>query len=130
MLPLLVTAAVIRNGNTVLITRRLEGSRHGGMWEFPGGKLNGGESPQDCLKREILEELGLEVSVGSIFEVAYYRYEWGPVLIMAFECLPLAGELRNIEVAEHRWVPADQITCYDILPADRPIIQKLLKTKQ
>jgi 8-oxo-dGTP diphosphatase len=86
---LVVTAAVIRNDDSVLITRRPEGKPHAGMWEFPGGKLDGNESPRDCLRREVLEELGLEVAVGDIIETAYYRYDWGPVLVLAFECHPL-----------------------------------------
>jgi len=128
MLPLVVTAAVIRRGNTVLITRRPTGTRHGGMWEFPGGKLDGNESPQQCLKREILEEIGLDIEVGPIFEVSYYRYDWGPVLILAFDCLPLTDNIRHIEVADHRWVTSDEINRYDILPADTPIITKLLRS--
>lgn len=126
MLPLIVTAAVIRDGDGILITRRPMESRHGGMWEFPGGKLDADESPQECLRREILEELGLEVAVESIFEIAYHRYEWGPVLILAFECRPLSGEIRHLGISDHRWVPPEEISDYDILPADRPIIAKLL----
>jgi 8-oxo-dGTP diphosphatase len=128
MLPLIVTAAVIRDGDAVLITRRPPKSRHGGMWEFPGGKLDAGESPQECLSREILEELGLEVAVESIFEIAYHRYEWGPVLILAFECRVLNGEIRHIGISDHRWVSPEEMRLYDILPADRPIIAKLLKS--
>ena len=128
MLPLIVTAAVIRDGDAVLITRRPPESRHGGMWEFPGGKLDADESPQECLRREVLEELGLEVAVESIFEIAYHRYEWGPVLILAFECRPLKGEIRHIGISDHRWVSPEEMPLYDILPADRPIIAKLLKS--
>ncbi|WP_298039208.1 (deoxy)nucleoside triphosphate pyrophosphohydrolase [uncultured Desulfuromonas sp.] len=126
MLPLLVTAAIIRKEKQVLITRRPEGSRHAGLWEFPGGKLDDDESPQDCLRREIREELDLEVAVGPILEVAYYRYDWGPVLVLAFECRPLGNRIRNLEVAEHRWVRPEALADFDILPADRPIIEKLL----
>ena len=128
MLPLIVTAAVIRDGDAILITRRPPESRHGGMWEFPGGKLDAEESPQECLRREIIEELGLEVAVESIFEIAYHRYEWGPVLILAFECRPLKGEIRHIGISDHRWVSPEEMPLYDILPADRPIIAKLLKS--
>ncbi|WP_027716421.1 (deoxy)nucleoside triphosphate pyrophosphohydrolase [Desulfuromonas sp. TF] len=128
MIPLIVTAAVIRDGDAILITRRPQESRHGGMWEFPGGKLDAGESPQECLSREILEELGLEVAVESIFEIAYHRYEWGPVLILAFECRVLNGEIRHIGISDHRWVSPEEMRLYDILPADRPIIAKLLKS--
>ncbi|MEJ2700327.1 MAG: NUDIX domain-containing protein, partial [Desulfuromonadales bacterium] len=91
MLPLIVTAAIIRRQDQVLITRRFETGKHGGMWEFPGGKLDPNESPQEGLKREILEELGIAVRVHSIFEVAYFRYDWGPVLILSYECTPSEG---------------------------------------
>jgi 8-oxo-dGTP diphosphatase len=129
MQPLIVTAAVIRNNDFVLITRRPEGKPHAGMWEFPGGKLDGNESPRDCLRREILEELGLEVAVEDIFEAAYYRYDWGPVLILAFECRPLSGEIRNLQVAEHRWVAPQNLSSFTLLPADAPIIAKLLRER-
>lgn len=128
MQPLIVTAAVIRDGDAILITRRPPESRHGKMWEFPGGKLHPDETPQECLKREIREELGLDAAVGSIFEVAYHRYEWGTVLILAFECLLESGEIRHIGISEHRWVLPQEMSLYDILPADRPIIEKLLKS--
>jgi 8-oxo-dGTP diphosphatase len=125
MQPLIVTAAVIRNGDSVLITRRPEGKPHAGMWEFPGGKLAGNESPRAGLRREILEELGLDVAVGDIFETAYYRYDWGPVLILAFECHALSGVIRNLQVAEHLWVAPKDLASFALLPADYPIIEKL-----
>lgn len=129
MQPLIVTAAVIRSGDFVLITRRPDGKPHAGMWEFPGGKLDDNESPRDCLRREILEELGLEVAVGDILETAHYRYDWGPVLILAFECRPLSGEIRNLQVAEHRWVAPQDLTSFALLPADYPIVETLLRRR-
>jgi 8-oxo-dGTP diphosphatase len=125
MPPLIVTAAILRNGSDVLITRRPDGSRHAGCWEFPGGKLQEDESPQEAIAREVLEELDLMVSVGDIFEVAYYNYGWGAVLLLAYECQSRGGEIRNLEVAEHRWVAPADLDRYDILPADRPIIERL-----
>ncbi len=124
--PLIVTAAVIRRGDTVLITRRPFESRHGGMWEFPGGKLDPDESPREGLKREIREELGVEIMVGAIFEVVYHRYERGPVLILAFACEITSGEIRHLEVADHRWAPLSALSSFDILSADGPIIARLL----
>lgn len=126
MQPLIVTAAILRNNGRVLITRRPDGKPHADMWEFPGGKLSKNESPEECLRREILEELNLQIEVKSIFEIAYHRYEWGPVLILAYECISFGGEIRNIEVAEHQWVLPADLPKYPILPADRPIIQKLM----
>ncbi|MBN2428166.1 MAG: (deoxy)nucleoside triphosphate pyrophosphohydrolase [Deltaproteobacteria bacterium] len=127
MQPLIVTAAILRDNNRILITRRPDGKPHAHMWEFPGGKLDKNESPEQCLYREIGEELGIAIEVKSIFEVVYHRYDWGPVLILAYECLSLGGEIRNIEVAEHRWVHPAGLAGFPILPADRPIIEKLMK---
>lgn len=125
MLPTIVTAAILRHRDTVLITRRPETSRHGGLWEFPGGKLDPNESPRECLRRELREELGIDSEVGEIFEVVYFRYPQGPVLVLAFECRHLGGDIRDIEVAEHRWVLPAELDRYDLLPADAPIVARL-----
>lgn len=127
MQPLIVTAALLRKDSRVLITKRPADKQQGGFWEFPGGKLQDNETPQQALKRELGEELDLEIEVGAIFEVVYHRYDWGPVLILVYECLPLSGVIRNLEVDEHRWLTVEQLPEYDILPADRPIIDKLLQ---
>jgi len=125
MLPIIVTAAILRDEDTVLITRRPDTSRHGGMWEFPGGKLDPNETPQEGLRRELREELGIDAEVGDIFEVVYFRYPQAPVLILAYECRHLAGAIRDLEVAEHRWVPVAELHRYDLLPADAPIVTRL-----
>lgn len=126
MSPLIVTAALLRRGNHILITKRPADKQQGGFWEFPGGKLQSDETPQQALQRELLEELDLAVEVGAIFEVVYHRYDWGPVLILVYECLPLSGLIRNLEVSEHCWVSVEQLTAYELLPADLPIVDKLL----
>jgi len=124
--PLIVTAAIIERNDSILITRRPEGSRHAGFWEFPGGKLDDGESPQQGLARELLEELDLPVAVGSLFDAVYYEYDWGPVLILAYRARPLSTHIRNLQVAEHRWVGKAQLGNYQLLPADAPLVTKLL----
>jgi 8-oxo-dGTP diphosphatase len=126
MSPLIVTAALLRRENHILITKRPADKQQGGFWEFPGGKLHSDETPQQALQRELLEELDLAVEVGAIFEVVYHRYDWGPVLILVYECHPLSDVIRNLEVSEHRWVRVEQLTDYEVLPADRPIVDKLL----
>ena len=127
MLPVIVTAAIIRRDNCVLITKRPETSRHGGMWEFPGGKLDPNESPQEGLRRELHEELGIDSEVGNIFETIYFRYPQGTVLILAYECRHRHGAIRNLEVDEHRWVPVKDLGQYNLLPADAPIVDKLIR---
>jgi len=125
MPPLIVTAAVLRKNNRILITRRPPEKPHGGLWEFPGGKLEGDESPQECLRREIIEELSLEIEILDILEVVHHRYDWGPVLILAYNCLPRSGAIHNLGVAEHRWVSPKELPTYRLLPADSPIVKKL-----
>jgi 8-oxo-dGTP diphosphatase len=123
--PLIVTAAVIERDGRILITRRPEGSRHAGFWEFPGGKLEEGESPQEALARELLEELDLPVEVEQLLDAIYYEYDWGPVLILVYQAKPLATRIRNLQVAEHRWVNRDSLADYQMLPADAPMVDKL-----
>lgn len=124
-MPLLVTAAIIYDGDRVLITRRPDDKRHPGSWEFPGGKVEPGESPEEALCREIREELDAEIKVEEIFEVVFFRYDWGPVLILAYRCLLLTNTIHDIGVAEHRWVHPKDLADFPILPADQPIINRL-----
>lgn len=126
MPPLIVTAAVLRRDGRILITQRPDGKRDAGMWEFPGGKLEENESPEEGLRRELREELGLEAAIGSIFAVVHHRYPWGAVLILAYEGRPLSGNVRNLEVADHRWVLPRELSDHPLLSADRPIVEKLL----
>jgi 8-oxo-dGTP diphosphatase len=125
MQPLIVTAALLRKDSKILITKRPADKQQGGFWEFPGGKLHSDETPQQALHRELREELDLEVEVGAIFEVVYHRYDWGPVLMLVYECFPLSSVIHNLEVDEHRWITVEQLPEFELLPADRPIVDKL-----
>lgn len=125
-MPLLVTAAIIFDGEKVLITRRPEDKLHPGLWEFPGGKIDPGESPSEALRREIREELAAEVQVMEIFEVVFHRYDWGPVLILAYSCRLLSKAIQDIGVAEHRWIRPCELPDFSILPADQSIIDRLI----
>ena len=125
MQPLIVTAAILEEGGKILITRRPDHCRHAGLWEFPGGKLESGESPAESLVRELREELDLPISVGEIFDVIYHRYDWGPLLLLVYRCRPLHLRIRDLEVAEHRWVAPQQLADFPFLPADLPLLAKL-----
>ncbi len=124
-LPLPVCAAVIRDADRFLITQRPANKPHPGFWEFPGGKIEPGESPHLSLRRELQEELDIEIQVGPVLETAYFRYDWGSVLIIAYDCHWLSGTLKHLEVADHRWVTIEQLSQVQILPADQPIINRL-----
>jgi 8-oxo-dGTP diphosphatase len=111
----------------VLVARR----RHGhlaGKWEFPGGKLEPGEGPEQCLAREIREELGLAVRVEDIFAAVYHRYETGPILLLAYTCSLPEGWRPEADPAPSgavRWVSAEELGRLDLAPADVPIAEKL-----
>jgi len=125
-MPLLVTAAVVFDGEKILITRRPDDKLHPGLWEFPGGKVDPGEGPEEALCREIREELAVDVQVLEIFEVVFHRYDWGPVLILAYSCRLLSMAIQDIGVAEHRWIHPRQLPDFAILAADQPIIDRLI----
>ncbi len=124
-LPLAVGAAIICHAGKVLLTQRPVDKPHGGFWEFPGGKLDSGESPHQSLRRELREELAIEISVGPILQTVYHHYDWGAVLIMAYHCRWENGSIEHLEVADHRWLQTSELHQMPILPADRPIVAKL-----
>lgn len=123
--PVKVCAAIIIDQGKVMITLRPEGKRHGGFWEFPGGKVDPGESPDQALVRELKEELDINININELFETISYCYDWGEVLILAYLCDWQSGQIKHLEVADHRWVTPEQFTDYNILPADQPILVKL-----
>src|SRR5688500_941077 len=95
----IVAAAVVRNEGRILLTRRMEGAHLAGFWEFPGGKVEEGEDPEDAVVRECREECGIELEVGNVLEVAFHRYERKDVLLLFYECR-IRGEqiVRNLEI--------------------------------
>ncbi len=124
-LPLAVCAAVIEHQGKILLTKRPADKQQGGFWEFPGGKIDPGESPHYSLIRELREELDIEIEVGPVLETVYHHYDWGSVLIIAYLCEWLSGEIKHLEVADHAWVEPSSFVDYKILPADQPILDKL-----
>lgn len=123
--PLLVTAAIIAKDGQVLVTRRPPDKRHPLEWEFPGGKLEAGETPEQSLQRELREELGIEIEVDSIFDAIHYTYDWGSVLILAYNCRWTGGRIKHLEVDDHRWVTPIELEDLPLLRADQPLVQRL-----
>ena len=122
-----VAAAVIRTlrGNKILIAQRPLGGMLGGLWEFPGGKVERGESLRACLKREIQEELGIEIEVGSRVTNVRHAYTHFRITLHAFECRLVRGRPRKIDVADWRWVTLDELDDFAFAVADHKIIQVL-----
>ena len=123
--PIVVAAAVIIEDGRVLLTRRSEGQHLAGMWEFPGGKLEDGESPEEALVRECQEECGIEVGVSEILEVTHHRYPEKEVLLLFYRCELRAGEVRHLQVADHAWVAPENLDEYPLPPADEGVVARI-----
>lgn len=121
-----VVAAVIRDTeNHILATQRGYGEFEG-KWEFPGGKIEAGETPQTALKREIQEELGIDILVGEFICISEYDYPTFHLIMHSYLCTITDG---NVELREHksaRWLTSDKFDSLDWLPADQTIITHLL----
>ena len=116
-----VVAAVIRSGDRIFATARGYGDYKGG-WEFPGGKIEAGESPQAALVREIREELATEIAVGNLIETVEYDYPNFHLSMDCFWCHVVHGELTLLEAEAAKWLSADELYSVDWLPADRGLI--------
>lgn len=123
-----VTCAIIESEEGVLCAQRSTSMAHPGKWEFPGGKVEEGESEEECLIREIREELTVEISILERLPSASHTYENGFSLrLIPFRCQIQSGELRAIQHAELRWVPVAQLPFLDWAGADIPIVEAYLE---
>lgn len=122
-----VTAAIISRNGQVLIARRPPQGLLGGLWEFPGGKQQDGEDLPSCLRREIREELGAEVDVGTPFGVYKHAFTHFRITLHAFCCTLLAGEPQPIQAAEVCWVDRGALSEYPMGKVDRQISRALLE---
>jgi len=120
-----VTAAIIMKENRVLIAERAPGENLAGKWEFPGGKIEPGETPEGCLKREIREELEVDIDVLDFFAESIYAYHSGTIKLMAFRCQWISGDFSLNVHSRIEWVNRQQLDLYDFAPADIPLVAKL-----
>lgn len=120
-----VTAAVIWRDGRVLLARRPENGLLGGLWEFPGGKLESGETLETCLEREIREELGVRIRVGEPIGIFKHAYTHFKVTLHAFRCGLLEGEPKPLEASELAWVLPAELSHYPMGKIDRQISRQL-----
>ena len=121
-----VTAGLIWDGMKLLITKRPSGTHMEGYWEFPGGKKEHGESLEQCLKRELMEELGLEVEVHEPLVQVSYEYDDRVVDLHAFTCEIVRGRAVGKESQEICWVRPEELSKYSFPPPDREIIKHII----
>ena len=120
-----VTAAIILKDYKVLIAQRAPDDKLANKWEFPGGKIEPGETLQECLKREIREELDVDIEVLDFFADSIYTYQSGTIKLIAFWCKWISGDF-TLNVHSHiAWVNRHELDLYDFAPADIPLVDKL-----
>jgi 8-oxo-dGTP diphosphatase len=120
-----VSAALIFRAGKLLITQRHAGAHLGGLWEFPGGKREAGETFEECLVREIREELGVEIAVGELFEEVAYAYPEKSVHLKFFTCKLLSGEPQPLDCAAAKWVTKPEFADFEFPAADAQLLEKL-----
>jgi 8-oxo-dGTP diphosphatase len=120
-----VTAAILIENGRVLIARRRPDASQAGLWEFPGGKVRPEETPEQCLKREIQEELNVRVAVGDFFGESVYAYEDKIIRLLAYRVRAEGGTMAANDHAELAWVALEDLGRYRFSPADRPFAEKL-----
>ena len=120
-----VTAGVIYKDGKLLITQRKDRDRYGGFWEFPGGKLNPGESLTECLIREIIEELDIQIDVQNHLISLKHGQDDFTLILHAFYCVHVKGTPKKIEVQDWKWIDPSELPFYNFTEVDRILIQKL-----
>lgn len=119
-----VVAAIILRDGRIFATQRGYGEWKD-WWEFPGGKIEPGESTEDALKREIREELATEIEVDELLTTVEYDYPKFHLTMHCYLCTIISGDLSLLEHEDARWLALDELDCVKWLPADKDVIEKL-----
>ena len=126
-----VTAAIILNKNKdkVLVAKRNKEAQLAGKWEFPGGKIKEGETPENCLKRELKEELNIDVEVSGFFAENIHSYDHETIKLLSYFAWWIEGEITLHVHEKVDWVEIEKLRYCDFAPADIPIVNKLTDKK-
>jgi 8-oxo-dGTP diphosphatase len=117
-----VTAAIIEKGDKILIARRKEGKLLAGYWEFPGGKIEAGESPEACLQRELFEEFAIQSEVKEFIADSIYQYPMFTIQLLGYRVIHLNGDFKLTDHDRLEWVTLNEIDNFQLAPADLPIL--------
>lgn len=121
-----VVGAMIERNGKYLITQRPRRATLPLLWEFPGGRVEPGETDQEALARELHEEMGIEVAVGERVVHVEHSYDSYDIDFCVYRCRHVGGPIQHLRVNDHRWVRADELDSFDFPPADEKTISKLL----
>lgn len=125
-----VSAGLVFRDGRLLITQRYADSHLGGLWEFPGGKRERNETFEQCLIRELREELGIEVEVLELIQIVRHAYPEKTVLLNFFRCRWIANEPQTLGCPAFRWVRSEELNLREFPAADAQLIQLLLERKE
>ena len=124
-----VTAAIIQEQGRFFVARRGPGEKLAGLWEFPGGKVEPGETLQESLTREIKEELGVEAVVGRVLAESKYKYAHGEILLVGLQTEIKSNDIKLSVHDKAEWLLPAQILALELAPADIPIAKFLMESK-
>lgn len=125
-----VTAAIIEKDGKILIAQRKAGDALAGKWEFPGGKIDPGETPQQCLRRELMEEFGVDTEIGAFVCSSKFEYKHLPIELLVYRARHLSGEFQLHDHAALAWVAPAELLNYDLSSADIPVVAALKGEKK
>lgn len=125
---IVVAAGIVSRNGKIMLCQRRPGDKLALKWEFPGGKLESGESPQQALERELREELAIETRTGRIFDVHHTNGD-REILVLFFRSEIISGEPQTIECNAVAWVEPAELTQYDLAPADMEVARLLADEK-
>ena len=125
-----VAAGLVFRNSQLLITQRHADDHLGGLWEFPGGKREPGETFEQCLRRELREELGIEVTVHELVETITHDYPTRTVQLKFFRCRILSGEPRTLDCAAFEWIHLPGLDSHSFPPADERLLGRLRNTPE
>ena len=124
-----VTAAILEEGNKIMIARRAHGKHLAGYWEFPGGKVEPKETPESCMLRELKEEFEIEASISNYIGESIFEYPDKTIKLKAFTCKITSGEMKLHDHDQVEWIDLEEIDKYKLAPADLPLIALYDKTR-
>ena len=125
MKPIKVTAAILEKDGRIIIAQRMSTDHLASKWEFPGGKIEPGETPEECLARELKEEFNIGVSVGAYLGSSIYHYDHLSIELMAYRAFWIEGSINSVDHKDYKWVTIEQLPEYEFAPADKPFVEKL-----
>jgi mutator protein MutT len=122
-----VIASIICKEDKVLIAQRAKKDEFYGKWEFPGGKMEEGETEKECLARELSEDLGIQAEIGDYLCSSFFEHKGSPMEMRTYYVPSYAGDIKLYDHQEVRWVHVQDLPSYDMPDPDKPIVEKLLK---